>query len=126
MTATTIPSRPRRRAVAVIAIAAVIVQLSGVAFVRAQEPAAATEEVAAKIPPEELDSLVAPIALYPDPLLAQVLVASTYPLELIQLQQWLKEPRARGRRAGRGGGEAALGPEHPVDGGGARCGDAPG
>src|SRR5213082_1150190 len=41
------------------------------------------------IPSEQLDSLVAPIALYPDPLLAQVLVASTYPLEIIQLQQWL-------------------------------------
>ncbi len=37
----------------------------------------------------QLDSLVAPIALYPDPLLAQTLAASTYPLELIQLQQWL-------------------------------------
>ena len=37
---------------------------------------------------EQLDSLVAPIALYPDNLLAQVLVASTYPLELIQLYQW--------------------------------------
>ena len=43
-----------------------------------------------KIPPDELDSLVAPIALYPDPLLAQTLAASTYPLELIQLQQWLQ------------------------------------
>jgi len=32
---------------------------------------------------------VAPIALYPDPLLSQVLVASTYPLEVVQLQQWL-------------------------------------
>ena len=42
-----------------------------------------------KIPPDELDSLVAPIALYPDPMLAQTLAASTYPLELIQLQQWL-------------------------------------
>src|ERR1700759_2719743 len=42
-----------------------------------------------KIPPEQLDSLVAPIALYPDPLLAQTLAASTYPLELVQLQQWL-------------------------------------
>ncbi len=47
----TTSSRPGRRAVAVIAIAAVIVQLSGVALVRAQEPAAATEEAAAKIPP---------------------------------------------------------------------------
>lgn len=43
----------------------------------------------AKIPADQLDSLVAPIALYPDPLLAQTLAASTYPLELIQLQQWL-------------------------------------
>jgi Protein of unknown function (DUF3300) len=42
-----------------------------------------------KISNDELDSLVAPIALYPDPLLAQMLVASTYPLEVIQLQQWL-------------------------------------
>lgn len=41
------------------------------------------------IPPNEFDSFVAPIALYPDPLLAQVLAASTYPLELVQLQQWL-------------------------------------
>jgi hypothetical protein len=47
------------------------------------------EQGAATIPNDQLDSLVAPIALYPDPLLAQVLVASTYPLELIQLQQWL-------------------------------------
>src|ERR1041384_6169798 len=39
--------------------------------------------------PEQLDSLVAPIALYPDPLLAQTLAASTYPLEVIQLQQWM-------------------------------------
>jgi len=43
----------------------------------------------AKIPSEQLDSLVAPIALYPDPLLAQTLACSTYPLEIIQLQQWL-------------------------------------
>src|SRR5579885_1507444 len=43
----------------------------------------------AKLPPDQLESLVAPIALYPDPLLAQVLAASTYPLEIVQLQQWL-------------------------------------
>ena len=49
----------------------------------------ASAEQAEKIPPDQLDSLVAPIALYPDPLLAQVLAASTYPLEIIQLQQWL-------------------------------------
>src|SRR3954464_8541215 len=42
-----------------------------------------------KIPPDQLDALVAPLALYPDPLLAQTLAASTYPLELVQLQQWM-------------------------------------
>lgn len=48
---------------------------------------------AVKLPPEQLDALVAPIALYPDPVLAQALAASTYPLEIIQLQQWqLKNP----------------------------------
>src|SRR4051794_1816672 len=41
------------------------------------------------IPPDQLDSLVAPIALFPDPLLATSLAASTYPLEIIQLQQWM-------------------------------------
>src|SRR5215467_101095 len=53
-----------------------------------QQPGA-PEEQALKIPNDQLDSLVAPIALYPDPLLAQVLAASTYPLEIMQLQQWL-------------------------------------
>lgn len=37
----------------------------------------------------ELDALVAPIALYPDTLLAQVLMASTYPLEVVQADRWL-------------------------------------
>src|SRR6266511_3450138 len=48
-----------------------------------------TEPTAAKLPADQLDSLVAPIALYPDPLLAQTLAASTYPLEVVQLQQWM-------------------------------------
>jgi hypothetical protein len=34
--------------------------------------------------PEEIEALVAPIALYPDTLLSQVLMASTYPLEIVQ------------------------------------------
>src|SRR6266566_4662616 len=48
-------------------------------------------EQAPKIPNDQLDSLVAPIALYSDPLLAQTLAASTYPLEIIQLQQWMDQ-----------------------------------
>jgi Protein of unknown function (DUF3300) len=58
------------------------------ALPQAQAPAS-SQESAAPIPPDQLDSLVAPVALYPDPLLAQVLAASTYPLELMQLEQWL-------------------------------------
>src|SRR4030095_9333365 len=38
---------------------------------------------------DQLDSLVAPIALYPDAMLAQTLAASTYPLEVMQLDQWM-------------------------------------
>jgi Protein of unknown function (DUF3300) len=44
-----------------------------------------------KLSNDQLDSLVAPIALYPDPLLTQTLVASTYPLEIVQLNQWLQQ-----------------------------------
>src|SRR6266568_114764 len=47
-----------------------------------------------KIPPDQLDSLVAPIALYPDPLLSQVLAASTYPLEIVEAAQWLRQNSA--------------------------------
>jgi len=40
--------------------------------------------------PDQLDGLVAPIALYPDPLISQILVASTYPLEIVQAYQWMQ------------------------------------
>ena len=46
---------------------------------------------------DQLTDLVAPIALYPDGLLSQVLVASTYPLEVVEAQQWLQQnPTLRG------------------------------
>ena len=41
--------------------------------------------------PQQLDSLVAPIALYPDALLAQVLAASTYPLEIVNATRFVKQ-----------------------------------
>jgi hypothetical protein len=53
------------------------------------QPDAAADKSTEKLSPEQLEALVAPIALYPDDLLTQSLVASTYPLEIIQLQQWL-------------------------------------
>jgi hypothetical protein len=39
--------------------------------------------------PERLEALVSPIALYPDSLLSNVLMASTYPLEIVQAERWL-------------------------------------
>jgi len=41
--------------------------------------------------PEELDQILAPIALYPDSLLSQILMASTYPLEIVQADRWVKQ-----------------------------------
>ena len=55
----------------------------------AQPPQAAPDQQQQNTPllsPQQLDNLVAPVALYPDPLLAQVLAASTYPLELVEAQ----------------------------------------
>jgi hypothetical protein len=40
---------------------------------------------------EELDQLVAPIALHPDSLISQILMASTYPLEVVQAERWAKQ-----------------------------------
>lgn len=45
------------------------------------------------LPARQLDDLVAPIALYPDTLLSEILVASTYPLEVVEAQQWLQQNR---------------------------------
>jgi Protein of unknown function (DUF3300) len=84
-----VPNRAGRRLVAILCVA-LLVPGETVFLAQATPPAAAQDAPAeAKLPPEQLDALVAPIALYPDPLLGQVLVAATYPLEIVQLQQWL-------------------------------------
>src|SRR6202035_3802089 len=41
--------------------------------------------------PQQLDNLVAPIALYPDPLLGELLAAATYPIEITEAEQWLRD-----------------------------------
>jgi uncharacterized membrane protein YgcG len=55
----------------------------------AQQQQAAVQ--ASALTQDQLDTLVAPIALYPDPILSQILVAATYPLELVQANQWLQQ-----------------------------------
>jgi hypothetical protein len=84
------PPQPFDGVVAIVCVA-LLAFYSPVVLAQQAEPATSSPEQAPKIPNDHLDSLVAPIALYPDPLLSQVLVASTYPLEIIQLQQWLEK-----------------------------------
>ena len=53
--------------------------------------------LAEPLPQDQLDALLAPIALYPDQLLAQVLMAATYPLEVVQAARWVQEnPNVKG------------------------------
>ena len=85
-------SGERFRNVIAIVCAALLSSIPSVALTQtpeAQSQVMTTTKEAPKIPNDQLDSLVAPIALYPHQLLSQTLVASTYPLEIIQLQQWL-------------------------------------
>ena len=78
-----------------LSIICILLLLPASALLLAQEPA-----VPAQAPPpaqplsaDRLDNLVAPVALYPDALLSQVLVAATYPLEIVEAAQWLQENR---------------------------------
>jgi hypothetical protein len=63
--------------------------------VLAQQPGAPPPDQipAQTLPPQQLDNLVAPIALYPDQLVAQILMASTYPLEIVEASRWLQNPQ---------------------------------
>jgi hypothetical protein len=61
-----------------------------------QQAAAAT--TSAPTSQQELDQILAPIALYPDTLIAQILMASTYPLEVVYAARWSKaNPSVKGK-----------------------------
>jgi hypothetical protein len=68
---------------------------AGEGVLLAQQPPAAAADAGEpdeiKLSADQLDALVAPIALYPDTLLAQCLVASTYPIDVVQAQQWAEK-----------------------------------
>ncbi len=71
-------------------LAALLLTVLPIATANAQTPAPppASDQSQPLLKAEELDQLVAPIALYPDALLAEVLMASTYPLEVVQADRW--------------------------------------
>ena len=72
----------------------VILNASGLGTLRAQtaQPAATEAGATDTFSTEQLDALLAPIALYPDDLLTQVLMASTFPLEVVEAGRWLDQP----------------------------------
>ena len=66
------------------------------------ESAAQTPVQAAKLTPEQLQQLVAPIALYPDALVAQILAAATYPTEIVEADRWMeKHKHLKGEKLGK-------------------------
>ena len=82
-----------------VAASAVLFVPLGMTLALAQEVQPAGPAVQQDVPRtalslQQLDNLVAPLALYPDPLLSQVLVAATYPLEVVQANQWLQQNRS--------------------------------
>src|ERR1700758_5472025 len=54
-------------------------------------PPTASQDEQTLLKPEQLEALVAPIALYPDALLANMLAAATYPLEVVTAARWVKD-----------------------------------
>jgi hypothetical protein len=85
------------QAIRVIASMAFSVFMAAPLCAFAQQPAAASTTGTAPLAEpaaftqKDLDELLAPIALYPDALLAQILMASTYPLEIVEAGRWQKE-----------------------------------
>src|ERR1700689_777207 len=59
-------------------------------------PASAVAQTAAAMSQEQLASILAPIALYPDEMLAQVMMAATYPEEVAAANTWLQAPKTAG------------------------------
>jgi len=88
-----------KRAITICGTAIIAALVTGQAAVVAQTPPAPAPATTApapdnRTPPfkkEELEALLAPIALYPDALLAQIFMASTYPLEIVEAARWSKE-----------------------------------
>ena len=79
------------RAVAVFC-AALLAAQNPYTFAQQPQPAAGAPDQSQKtLSQGQLESLVAPVALYPDPILSQALVASTYPLEIVEAGRWLSQ-----------------------------------
>jgi hypothetical protein len=84
-------SVPSFRVIALCAAAAVAIAM-GCGAQDAPAPDDQGVSSGTQLTADQLDQLVAPVALYPDPLLADVLTAATYPLEVVEADRWIAEP----------------------------------
>jgi len=57
------------------------------------------QEYAPSLEPAQIDQMMAPIALYPDSLITQILMAATYPLQVVEAHRWLQEPQNKNLRS---------------------------
>lgn len=103
-------NQQRYRALSIALAAALLISTSPLAGLARGEESASTskpesQSTAATTPgpapgeatPEELEELVSPIALYPDLLVARILVASTFPTQIVEAQRWLgQNPNLKG------------------------------
>jgi len=87
-----LPARTSRALALAVATCFVLSQAQGQApaVPPPNTPAPAAASPSAAVSQQELDQLLAPIALYPDALVAQILMASTYPLEVVEAARWSK------------------------------------
>lgn len=76
--------------VVVLLCAALLTPLDGILFGQQQQEPPPLPPPGQMLSPDQLNDLVAPIALYPDPLVSQILVAATYPLEVVEAYQWMQ------------------------------------
>src|SRR5579864_6305375 len=81
------PSKPGRYGAAIF----IAVFLLYAAAAAPQNGPSTVAQPGALMPPRQLDDLVAPIALYPDPVVGELLAASTYPIEIAEAEQWVRD-----------------------------------
>jgi hypothetical protein len=65
---------------------------------QAESPTAPQTKPASPVSPARLGQMLAPIALYPDELLADILMAATYPLDVVEAARWLQDPQNAARK----------------------------
>jgi Protein of unknown function (DUF3300) len=94
------------RGTAILCIGLLIAQKPYAIAQQPQPTGTPPEQAQTLLSPDQLDSLVAPVALYPDPILSQVLVASTYPVEIVEAARWVK---ANSNLSGKALADAAAG-----------------